>query len=737
MRGILGVAVVAAVLAASSGAAASTGAVSRLDGRGSLSAWEHRGAAPQAGRRANGPHAPSGCATVLFVGARGSGESGPGTKGWKPTPGDPHGLGGQVDSVEVRLAKDLATHRRVQVDSLDYAADSVDVLYHGLSGIHRYFSDLATGVQRTLNDLQAAARHCAHQEIVLSGYSQGAMVMHRVLRALSSTSAGKKILARIVVAVLVADGDQVPDDSDLTRYGTAPLSAHGIGLAWRTVSHSSAAKFPPNLGVQVLSICNSHDPVCAWTDSDIPCLASKKCRSSLTKIHGGYKGTPPVIAATDQASRDVLGTPWNAMKAPQPSAGGDDVSLTSVACPAAASCVAVGAYWPSGEQGLLLTESGATWTPTKAPLPADARKSDPNVSLNSVACASATSCVTVGEYTNTSGYAPGLLLTGSGTSWTATEAPLPPNASRPYPGVDLTSVVCPSASTCVAVGSYVSTTGTDGLLLVQSGGAWKPIEAPLPARTSPLMVELTAVGCSAPVSCVAAGTYTDSSGAHNLLLTWSGVTWTPTKAPLPAGAAPASKQDYQEPLSVACLSPSSCYVVGTYIGKSGNYLGLLLAGSGTKWTAAEAPLPSGASSGTLLSVACPSASTCVAVGEATSGQPRGLLLVKSGAGWHATQAPLPPNGFASASLTATACQSASVCFGVGGYGDSIGANLGLLMAWSRGVWTPAMAPLLTKATAYLTVNLTSIACPYASSCVAVGSYTNLSGTTGLLLIGPN
>jgi hypothetical protein len=69
--------------------------------------------------------------------------------------------------------------------------------------------------------------------------------MHRVLHRLEATSAGREILARVAAAVLIADGDQVPDDNDVTRYGTAPLNARGVGLFFRTLSHSSAALFSP------------------------------------------------------------------------------------------------------------------------------------------------------------------------------------------------------------------------------------------------------------------------------------------------------------------------------------------------------------------------------------------------------------------------------------------------------------------------------------------------------------
>ena len=128
------------------------------------------------------------------------------------------------------------------------------------------------------------------------------------------------------------------------------------------------------------------------------------------------------------------------------------MTSTSVACPSASSCVAAGSYYDSSgnEQALLVTGSGTSWTAAEAPLPANAA-ADRSAVLDSVACPSASSCVAAGDYADSSGNGQGLLVTGSGTSWTAAEAPLPANAAAD-PDAGLGSVACPSASSCVAAG---------------------------------------------------------------------------------------------------------------------------------------------------------------------------------------------------------------------------------------------------------------------------------------------
>ena len=172
-------------------------------------------------------------------------------------------------------------------------------------------------------------------------------------------------------------------------------------------------------------------------------------------------------AATFHAAKVQAVTTWTAAQAPLPAnADHTFAQLSSVACPSASACTAVGSYTGSaGWRGLLLAKSGSSWTATQAPLPAGAA-ADPYATPKSVACASASACAAVGVYQDSSDSQQGLLLTGSGSSWTAAKAPLPAGAAA-NPGTTLGSVACNSASaSCVAVGSYQDASGnSQGVLL--------------------------------------------------------------------------------------------------------------------------------------------------------------------------------------------------------------------------------------------------------------------------------
>jgi hypothetical protein len=312
-------------------------------------------------------------------------------------------------------------------------------------------------------------------------------------------------------------------------------------------------------------------------------------------------------------------------------------SLGAVTCPSASACVAVGNYQDGSTNlfgnvgGLLLTGSGSSWTATAAAVPDDAAH-EPEVSLDGVTCASASACTTIGSYQDSDYDTQGLLLTGSGASWTATEAPLPANAAgdstqETYAG--LRFVTCPTAAECVVTGSYHDTSGnTEGLLLTGSGSSWQAAEAPVPANAATNSdVTLGNVVCPAASECVINGSYTDTSGnTDGLLLTGSGSSWQAAEAPLPANAA---ANPELVPGDVACPSTSGCVITGSYTDTSGNTDGLLLTGSGSSWQAAEAPIPANGTHVLQLGpVACPSESACVVLGDYldSSGGVNGLVL---------------------------------------------------------------------------------------------------------------
>jgi hypothetical protein len=258
---------------------------------------------------------------------------------------------------------------------------------------------------------------------------------------------------------------------------------------------------------------------------------------------------------------------WTAIKAPVPNASLRTL-LWQVGCHTAALCVATGIYGDSaGEHLLLLTGHGSSWIATKAPLPAGAGSSSGDYlpTVNSVACPSASGCVAAGYYQDTSARQYGLLLTGHGTSWTATKAPLPAGAAA-NPETILSDVACPSATECIAVGYYFDAAGDQqGLLVTGHGSSWTATKAPMPPGDIAGGTVLKDVACPTAVTCVATGSYLSRAGGQGLLLTGHGTSWKAARAPLPSGAAAGGSLG-----DVACPAAAACVATGSYLDPAGH-----------------------------------------------------------------------------------------------------------------------------------------------------------------------
>jgi hypothetical protein len=250
------------------------------------------------------------CTPVLFIRARGSGETGPGsTAGWD-TSKDPSGFGPEVDDVYTQVQNAFGASN-VQAEPLDYAADPVPSATQIRSGaVAAYFTDLSAGITQAISDLTSQATACPGQEIIMAGYSQGAMVLHRVLHQLGS-AAGQPILSRVATAVLIGDGDQVPFDREVMDGSAFPF-AYGVGQVDRAVSGSSSAAFSSSLGARVIRVCNRGDLVCdfgtaAGEDALKAGLGDLDLPEYLkgVSVHVSYPGSKPLLQGAGQAVKDA------------------------------------------------------------------------------------------------------------------------------------------------------------------------------------------------------------------------------------------------------------------------------------------------------------------------------------------------------------------------------------------------------------------------------------------------
>jgi IPT/TIG domain len=412
---------------------------------------------------------------------------------------------------------------------------------------------------------------------------------------------------------------------------------------------------------------------------DLSCLSSSYCVGV-----GQYTDTGD---DSESVFETYSGGTWSAVEAPAPST---DAKFESVSCWEVGSCVAVGDY-KNGEFSTLPVIdvlSGGTWTSIDVPLPSDALPTGEEVldSLSSVSCQSDGSCVAVGSYKNSTGFI-GLIETFAGGLWTASAAPAPSDADADA-DAGLSQVSCPSAESCVAVGTYDNSSGDNvGQLLVDSGGTWTPESAPLPANASGgTSADVESVSC-AGATCEAGGDYEDSGGQeHGLLEHLSGGSWTPTETPEPADAGSGSDQNAGVD-AIACSAGDSCVAVGSYENSGGDTVGMIESVQGGTPTVTRTPLPSDAdpsNTSDLSAVSCSASDTCVTVGEylPTGGTEAALIDTEAAGSWGAQAAPLPADTLTGASadsaLLALSCSPDGSCAAGGDYLDGSSDEQGLL-----------------------------------------------------------
>lgn len=262
-----------------------------------------------------------------------------------------------------------------------------------------------------------------------------------------------------------------------------------------------------------------------------------------------------------------------------------EVPLSGVACPSAAVCVVTGRYINAsgGSEGLLLTGLGSRWITAKAPLPAGAASSW--VGLNGLTCPSITACVvTGGAIARSSGVGQGLLLTGHRSSWSAVKAPLATGTYADVSLFDVacpSARVCVVAGDSTTGRSpHVP---TEGLLLTGHGSSWSAVIAPTPPEPPGAAGSggLDGMACARAGACVVTGRYTDSSGDPQEMLLTGLERWTASKSPLPADAAHPSHGPFPagpDLPGVTCPSATVCVAAGSYTDSSGGRQGLLLTG---------------------------------------------------------------------------------------------------------------------------------------------------------------
>lgn len=408
------------------------------------------------------------------------------------------------------------------------------------------------------------------------------------------------------------------------------------------------------------------------------------------------------VAYTAPASSSVPA--WSIVPSAGPP-GAPSGFLSSVACASATNCFAVGDFASGYSGGVLLEHfDGTVWSLVSLPIPDTGIGTNASAVLSDVACPGPTTCFAVGAG-SIDKKSQALIERWDGTTWSILSSPSAALLN------DLTSVACSSETQCFAV-SNASTQ-----IVQWNGSTWSAAASPSVPDGSALF----GVSCASTICFAVGSAYINSQNAL-LIEEWNGTAWSVVTSPAPAGAS------FLELKAVSCATPTSCLAVGSYeLGQNTDVL--IERWNGTSWSIATSPKFLTPASGELLDVSCSGASDCTAVGDARQGAKKpSLSLVEhwNGTSWSTVSSPNadPKSDF----LYGVSCSSSASCLAVGFTGGGL-ATSATIESWNGTRWSVVATPQQTPSNS----TLSEVSCPTPTTCFGVGQYVSATGAASALI----
>jgi hypothetical protein len=251
----------------------------------------------------------------------------------------------------------------------------------------------------------------------------------------------------------------------------------------------------------------------------------------------------------------------------------------------------------------------------------------------------------------------------------AVEISLPNGASSTV--AYLSGVSCPSLGSCMATGGYGTNSSQPAMVVEETDGSWASATAvQLPSNSNSGFAHGYGVSCTGTTAnCTLVGYYTTSSAGEPMADTESNGSWAQAvEVPFPSGTG-ATSGNLQ---GISCPSQGNCEAVGNYYVSTQQMQMATTESNGTWGQSTAISLPSGAVIGSshseLSSISCLSIGNCVAVGLYPPGQGfiAGLLVNETAGSWAQGTEITPPSNAATGSSTfvgaeGVACSSDGAC----------------------------------------------------------------------------
>ncbi|HYQ77528.1 MAG TPA: S8 family serine peptidase [Solirubrobacterales bacterium] len=289
-------------------------------------------------------------------------------------------------------------------------------------------------------------------------------------------------------------GDMSEGFADGSRYGVACPTSGSCWVVGKTASGAPVIERWTNIGQGFWARSIQSTPALEGATeavlSDISCSSASACTAVGSYKNGGED--KPLAERWNGSSWSIQGFPKGLLGA---------AKLLGVSCDSATSCKAVGSEG-SNIVSILWEEGGWFLYEGEIPTPPAATEA----ALQRIACFSASNCMAVGTYKESSGFRKVLAQRWDGKNWLAVPAPTPSGAQGDSV---LEGLSCPTATSCTAVGHYPSLTELGGLpverkTLVErwDGAEWAIQPAP---NASGKISALAGISCTSGLACKAVG----------------------------------------------------------------------------------------------------------------------------------------------------------------------------------------------------------------------------------------
>lgn len=240
------------------------------------------------------------CPDVHWIGAAGSGERTGATT-----------ADGGMGRVVAKSYRDFAgmvqqSGRTITAEAVEYPATAVPE-DGGIGDWADFMGSVDTGTAALAEQYHNFVLACPTTQMVLAGYSQGAMVVHRNLHMLDPNP-------QLAAALLIADGDRRPEDPTINLGSVVAVPGAGKGVAqdWPILAHAPAP-LPVTMGSRTISVCNIGDAVCDY-DPD----AEDEMNPAAVAVHTSYARSASAMDAWTMPLYQLVGRAPSPAPAPLP-----------------------------------------------------------------------------------------------------------------------------------------------------------------------------------------------------------------------------------------------------------------------------------------------------------------------------------------------------------------------------------------------------------------------------------